>query len=156
MRRASNQTQKTDDKQRGTVAVEFALILLLLAILLMGIMEVGSIARDYQVLQNAAREGARFSALPANRLSGAQDPNLVLQTIRNRVVDYLPREKNNVPAGNINVDQTYPVQIGALTVQGSRVTITYTRPLIFSGATSLIPSLGSLPLVGNALFRNFY
>jgi Flp pilus assembly protein TadG len=156
MRRASNQTQKTDDKQRGTVAVEFALILLLLAILLMGIMEVGSIARDYQVLQNAAREGARFSALPANRLSGAQDPNLVLQTIRNRVVDYLQRENITVPAGNINVDQTYPVQIGALTVQGSRVTITYTRPLIFSGATSLIPSLGSLPLVGNALFRNFY
>ena len=156
MRRASNQTQKTDDKQRGVAAVEFAIVLLLLAILLMGILEVGSIARDYQVLQNAAREGARFSALPANQMENAQDPNLVLQTIRNRVVDYLQRENITVAAGNINVDQTYPVQIGALTVQGSRVTITYTRPLIFSGATSLIPSLGSLPLVGNALFRNFY
>ena len=156
MRRVSNQTQKTDDKQRGVAAVEFAIVLLLLAILLMGILEVGSIARDYQVLQNAAREGARFSSMPANQMENAQDPNLVLQTIRNRVVDYLQRENITVAAGNINVDQTYPVQIGALTVQGSRVTITYTRPLIFSGATSLIPSLGSLPLVGNALFRNFY
>jgi len=156
MRRVSNQTQRTDDKQRGVAAVEFAIVLLLLAILLMGILEVGSIARDYQVLQNAAREGARFSAMPANQMENAQDPNLVLQTIQNRVVDYLQRENITVAAGNINVDQTYPVQIGALTVQGSRVTITYTRPLIFSGATSLIPSLGSLPLVGNALFRNFY
>jgi Flp pilus assembly protein TadG len=156
MRRASNQKQKPDDKQKGAVAVEFAIVLPVLAILLMGIMEVGSIARDYQVLQNAAREGARFSAMPANRMSGAQDPNVVLQTIRSRVLAYLQNENITLAAGNINVDQTFPVPIGALTVQGSRVTITYMRPLIFPGVASLIPSLGTLPLVGNAVFRNFY
>src|SRR5262245_8429712 len=156
MRQAINPKQIRVDKEKGTVAVEFAIILPLLAILLMGTLEVGSMVRDYQVLQNAAREGARFSALPNNRISGAGNPSAVLQTIQNRVVAYLQNEHITVAAGNVNVNQTYPVPIGGLTVQGSQVTITYSRPLIFPGVTSLIPSLGTTSLVGTAVFRNFY
>jgi Flp pilus assembly protein TadG len=155
MKRANNQKVKTD-KQKGAAAVEFAIVLPLLAILLLGIFEVGSMARDYQILQNAAREGARFSSLLSNRMDGAQNPNAVLQTIRSRVNAYLQSQNITVPDGNINVDQAYPVQIGDLTVMGSRITITYARPLIFSGAATLIPSLGTLQLVGNAVFRNLY
>jgi Flp pilus assembly protein TadG len=156
MKPANNQKTAADHKQKGSVAVEFAIIIPLLALLLLGIMEVGSILRDYQVLQNSAREGARFSANPANQISGAQNPGAVLQTIQDRVVAYLQNENINVPPGDVIVDQAYPVQIGALTVMGSHVTVTYNRTLIFPGATSLIPSLGSLQLTGNAVFRNFY
>jgi Flp pilus assembly protein TadG len=156
MRQAINPKPIRVDKDTGTVAVELAIILPLLAILLMGTLEVGSMVRDYQVLQNAAREGARFSALPNNRISGAENPGAVLQTIQNRVVAYLQNEHITVAAGNVNVNQTYPVPIGGLTVQGSQVTITYSRPLIFPGVTSLIPSLGTTSLVGTAVFRNFY
>lgn len=156
MKQASNSRQRVGDRERGAVAVELAIILPLMAILLMGILEVGSITRDYQVLQNAAREGARFSSMPMNRIDGASDPNMVLQTIQNRVVAYLQNEHITVSAGSVDVNQEYPVQIGALTVQGTLITITYSRPLIFPGAATLIPSLNTLPLVGRAVFRNFY
>jgi hypothetical protein len=156
MKRANNQKALAGHRQKGSVAVEFAIMLPLLALLLLGIMEVGSILRDYQVLQNSAREGARFSANPANQISGAQNPGAVLQTIQNRVVAYLQNEHINVPPGSVVVDQAYPIQIGALTVMGSHVSVNYSRSLIFPGVTSLIPSLGSLQLQGNAVFRNFY
>jgi len=127
-----------------------------LGILLLGVMEVGSIVRDYTVLKNAAREGARFSANPANQISLSQNSSTTLQTIQNRVVAYLQNENITVSAGNVTVDQAYPVQIGALTVMGSHVTVTYNRSLIVPGVTSLIPSLGTLQLTGDAVFRNFY
>ena len=156
MKPANNHKRSSKDRQKGAAAVEFAIVLPILALLLLGTMEVGSIARDYQVLQNAAREGARFSAIPANQISIAQDPSAVLQTIQNRVVAYLQNENITVASANVIVDQAYPVQIGPLTVMGSRVTVQYTRSLVFPGASTLIPSLGSLQLTGNAVFRNFY
>ena len=157
MKPANNHKRSSGNRQKGAVAVEFAIILPILALLLLGTMEVGSITRDYQVLQNAAREGARFSAIPANQISISQDPSAVLQTIQNRVVAYLQSENITVAAGNVVVDQAYPVQIGTLTVMGSRVTVQYSRSLVFPGASTLIPSLGSsLQLTGNAVFRNFY
>jgi len=155
MKRANSQTPEKD-KQKGAVIVEFAIILPILVILLLGTMEVGSIARDYQVLQNSAREGARFSTLPGNQISTAQNPTAVLQTIQNRVVAYLQNENITVAPADVVVDQAYPVQIGVLTVMGSHVTVQYNRTLIFPGVSSLIPSLGSLQLTGNAVFRNFY
>jgi Flp pilus assembly protein TadG len=156
MKRANSRIRRIDNRQKGAVAVEFAIVLPLFAILLLGVMEVGSIVHDYQVLKNAAREGARFSANPANQMSLAQNSSSVLQTIQNRVVAYLQNENITVSAGNVAVDQAYPIQIGSLTVMGSHVTVTYTRSLIFSGVTSLIPSLGTLQLSGDAVFRNFY
>ena len=156
MKPANSRKQRTGNTEKGAVAVEFAVVLPLLAILLLGVMEVGSIVHDYQVLKNAAREGARFSANPANQMSLAQNPGTVQQTIQNRVVAYLQNENITLSAGNVAVDQAYPFQIGDLTVMSSHVTVTYTRSLIFSGVTSLIPSLGTLQLTGDAVFRNFY
>ena len=156
MKPVNSPTQTAKDKQKGAVAVEFALILPILALLLLGIIEVGSIVRDYQVLKNAAREGARFSANPANQISLSQNSSTTLLTIQNRVVAYLQNENITISAGNVTVDQAYPVQIGDLTVMGSHVTVTYTRSLVFPGVTSLIPSLGTLQLSGDAVFRNFY
>ncbi len=120
--------------QRGAVVVEMAIVLPLFAILLLGAFEFGSIAHDHQALQNAAREGARFS----------------------RVVAYLQGEKITVSAADVTVNQSYPITIGGLTVMGSRVTVNYQRSLIFPGITGLIPSAGTMQLQGNAVFRNFY
>jgi Flp pilus assembly protein TadG len=155
MRRANNCKQRKIREEKGTVAVEFAIMLTVTAILLLGVIEVGSIAHDYQVLQNSAREGARFSAIPANQISGSQNP-AALQTIQDRVVAYLANENITVSEGDVTVDQAYPVQIGSLTVMGSHVTVTYNRPLIFPGLASFLPSLSSLQLNGSAVFRNFY
>jgi Flp pilus assembly protein TadG len=132
-----------------------AIVLPLFAILLLGAFEFGSIAHDYQALQNAAREGARFSANLTNCISGSSNPSAVLATIQNRVIAYLQGEKITVNRSDVTVDQNYLITIGTLTVMGSHVTINYQRSLIFPGITSLIPS-STIQLQGNAVFRNFY
>src|SRR5688572_21780629 len=76
-------------REKGAAAVEMAIVLPLFAILLLGTMELGDAARDHQVLQNAAREGARLSSLPRYKIGG--DPN-ALATIRARVITYLENE----------------------------------------------------------------
>jgi len=45
--------------QRGASAVEFAILLPLLALLIFGVVEFGILFHDQQVLTNASREGAR-------------------------------------------------------------------------------------------------
>jgi Flp pilus assembly protein TadG len=49
---------------RGAELVELALALPFLLLVLAGIVDVGFLFKDYQVLTNAAREGARVAALP--------------------------------------------------------------------------------------------
>lgn len=49
---------------RGTQLVEFALVLPLLLFISLGIIEGSSFIRVHQIINNAAREGARISTLP--------------------------------------------------------------------------------------------
>jgi Flp pilus assembly protein TadG len=156
MRQAINNLSKTSGcGQKGAVAVELALVLPLFALLLLGTFEMGLISQEHQVLQNAAREGARFSALPANRMDLAAEPSDVLLAIQNRVVAYLANENMTVLPADVTVDQEYPITIGGLTVNGSNITINYQRALALPGVTSFL-SLGAVELTGNAVFRNFY
>ena len=138
------------------MVVEMAIVLPLFVILLLGAFEFGSIAHDHQALQNAAREGARFSANLTNWISGSSNPSATLATIQNSVIAYLQGENITVNPSDVTVDQNYPITIGTLTVMGSHITINYQRSLIFPGITSLIPSAGTIQLKGNAVFRNFY
>jgi len=50
-------------REEGVAAVEFALILPVLALMLFGILEFGRVWSQYQVFQGAAREGARCAAV---------------------------------------------------------------------------------------------
>ena len=50
-------------KQRGQATVEFALILPVFLLLLLGIMEFGLVFHEYLVVTHAAREGARVATL---------------------------------------------------------------------------------------------
>jgi len=50
-------------REEGAAAVEFALILPVLALLLFGVLEFGRVWSQYQVFQGAAREGARCAAV---------------------------------------------------------------------------------------------
>ena len=49
----------------GSVMVEFALVSMILILLLVGIIEFGLIFNTQLTLQNAARDGARFTAIPS-------------------------------------------------------------------------------------------
>jgi Flp pilus assembly protein TadG len=50
--------------ERGAELVEFALVLPILLLVLAGIIDMGFLFKDYEVLTNAAREGARMASLP--------------------------------------------------------------------------------------------
>ena len=56
-------------RDEGVAAVEFALILPVLALLLFGVLEFGRVWSQYQVFQGAAREGARCAAVQASGFS---------------------------------------------------------------------------------------
>jgi Flp pilus assembly protein TadG len=50
-------------KRRGSILVEFALVLPIFLVLVLGIIETASLFQQFQVVQYAAREGARLAAV---------------------------------------------------------------------------------------------
>lgn len=54
---------KSTNKQQGIVSVEFALILPILVILMLGVVDFGRLTRDKLIVINAANAGARFGSL---------------------------------------------------------------------------------------------
>lgn len=152
MKQVSDSLHNQKKKQKGVAAVELAIVLPLFGVLLLGVLEIGGMARDHQVLQNAAREGARFSAMPNNKILGG--PSGVDTRIKTVVITYLANEHITVVAGNIDINQVYEISVGGTTVQASKITINYTRPLLFPGIARWVPL--SATLHGNAVFRNFY
>ena len=157
MKRASSfgrLVQESRRQQRGVAAVELAIILPLFGILLLGIIEVGSLARDHQVLQNAAREGARFSSLPANRTQGVANSAEVETRIKDCIIAYLDNERITVAADDITVNQLYEMTYAGITIPASEITIIYDRPGLFPGINNWFTLATTVR--GRAIFRNFY
>jgi Flp pilus assembly protein TadG len=69
MRAIRNRVSRED----GVAAVEFALILPVLALLLFGVLEFGRVWSQYQLYQGAAREGARCAAVKIDSACVIQD-----------------------------------------------------------------------------------
>jgi hypothetical protein len=162
----------TDAQERGAIVLELALILPLLVMLFSSIIDLGLLVREHQIVQNAAREGARFSSLPQNCIScrpadcngcpgGCNAPNCMTQSdiqtaIENRVIGYLAQEGITVTASDITIDQclVIPVTVAGTTVnaRASQVTVTYNRALLVSGFFSV----GNVTLTGSSVFRDLY
>jgi Flp pilus assembly protein TadG len=109
----------------GAQLVEFALVLPLLLLVVLAIAEFGFIFQRYEVITNAAREGARMAVLP-----GYGD-NAV---IASRVTAYVAAGR--VPATGTNPavlveTVSIPVGGGLPAVSARRVTVTYTHTYMF-------------------------
>jgi Flp pilus assembly protein TadG len=59
-------------REEGVAAVEFAIILPVLCLILFGVLEFGRVWSQYQVYQGAAREGARCAAVKATEFSDCE------------------------------------------------------------------------------------
>jgi len=94
---------------RGQALVEFALVLPVLVLLIIGSMEFGLVINQYMVLAEAAREGARSAAL------GGSDTDVitVVQTA----------------ASQIDTTQLTITILPALRIRGSGVTVTVRKPV---------------------------
>jgi len=141
--------------QRGVVLVELAIVLPLFALLIVGIVSFGIILREFAVLQNGAREGARVSVLPDYQIAGGLTPadrTAKLNAIKQRVVDYVAQEGITIDPANVTVDQTgTSVDVGGgVLARASHITVSYTRAMLF---TNPFPSV---TLKADATWRNLY
>jgi hypothetical protein len=98
LRRMQDRTRRSTSKnlrdERGAVAVEFALIFGILAMILFGIIEFGLFFSRYQMLHGAAREGARLAAVRGTEAE-----------VDARVIDAAePYEVNAVSGIQVSVD----------------------------------------------------
>ena len=100
-------------REEGVAAVEFALILPVLALLLFGVLEFGRVWSQYQVFQGAAREGARCAAVQATQFSDCE----IQLAINEAAGPYVPSTDatvtidGNPSTGCTNADQGKDVQV---------------------------------------------
>ena len=137
--------------ERGTALIETALTLPLLLLVSVGIFEFGRAFQTFQVLTNAAREGARLAVLP-NPVAGAVDA---------RVRSYLTSgQLANAAGATVVVNPSATVAIGGgATASASLVTVNYpfefmvlqpVASLLVSGSTLGAP----ITLTASAEMRN--
>ena len=87
-----------EDRQRGSAAVEFALLLPIVLLLLLAFVQVGVLATDQLLLTQASRAGAREAAVQASEEA---------------VVDAVRAAAVGLDGGRIDVDVTWSGQRGA-------------------------------------------
>ncbi len=109
----------TGNREKGTSAVEFALILPLLLLLLFLIIEFGFVLYDKAVITNASREGARTGIL-------MRDPRVPVSTVVSTVNAYCA--SNLMSFGTSTTTTTVS---GAPCVPPSDITVTVAYPYNF-------------------------
>ena len=100
--------------ERGTALLEMAMTLPLLLLVAIGIFEFGRAFQTWEVLTNAAREGARLAVLPSSTAANVQT----------RTKDYLNAGALAGSSASVIVTPT-TISIGGANVSASRVTINY-------------------------------
>ena len=78
------------NNQRGASAVEFAIILPMLVVLILGIIEFGLLFYDKAVITNASREAARAGIIyqPDPRVDSTEIESVVLNYCNNKLVTF--------------------------------------------------------------------
>jgi Flp pilus assembly protein TadG len=112
--------------ERGAVLVEFALIAPILILLVAGTIQFGIIYSQYQVLQGAAREGARCAAVQATPEFGNCD---VEGSVESAALNY---ELSEPPSQDIACTES---------TRGSNVTVSWEQALDTGVLGVLVPPL---------------
>jgi len=127
-------------RDEGAALMEAAFVLPLLLFVSVAIIEFGRAFQTWQVVTNAAREGARVAVLP-----GMTD-----DAIRTRVQDYMQMGITSPGSATITIDRATTVSIGgAATASASRVQVDY--PFTFIVLQPLGDLLVRGSTVGNGL-----
>jgi len=121
---------------RGAELVEFALVLPILLLVLAGILDMGFLFKDYEVVTNAAREGARMASLPGWVQS-----------------DVVARINNYLAAGGLQGSATTRIENVTLvtnvttgrTITGVRVTVEFPHTYMILGPISQLVQGTAVP-----------
>ena len=131
--------------EKGSEIIEFALVAPLLILLFAAIVDFGNMFRSFEVVTNAAREGARVGVLP-----NYTDPDILV-----RVDDYLDAAGLRATYPTPDVDRT-PVPTAAGTYTAVSVFVEYPYQLaILSPAAAFFGggNFGTVPLRARATMR---
>ena len=136
--------------ERGAALLETAVVLPLVLLVSVSIFEFGRAYQVFQIMTNAAREGARIAVLPS-----ATDADVV-----NRVQTYLVEGQIANPAtATVTINHAVTVSIGGGNAPATLVTVSYPFSFIVLNpvARLVVPNstLGSaFPMTTSALMRN--
>ena len=101
---------------RGTALLEMALTLPLMLLVSAGIFEFGRAYQTWQIITNAAREGARIAVLP-----GTTDT-----MVSDRVKTYMSDgQLSDYAAATVAIKRDATIAMGASTATASKITISY-------------------------------
>ncbi len=125
----------------GAAAVEFAIVLSLLLVIVMGIIDFGHAWFLRQIITNASREGARAGVI-------AQTPPVSEAVIKATVLDYLH------PSG-LDTSGATTVQVsGAGGAPGTRLIFTVTSTKVWWIINKFVPGLGDdVPITAQTSMR---
>lgn len=123
-------------KNRGQELVEFALVLPVLILIIMGTMEYGRAYYTSSLLQNAAREGARYGILHPTVVTSSDgaDPNNITARAKGFIT--------GLNSSKLTIDVSYP---DGDTSRGSRVRVTVSYLY-----ESIVPFLHAYTMRGNS------
>lgn len=94
----------------GQAAVEFALVLPFLLVLIVGIVEFGRAWNEHQVITDAARETARAASLPGD-ITVADAKKVAYDAMLNAGIDTSKAIIDFPPTGNPNTGSNNPVAV---------------------------------------------
>ena len=144
----SRPPRRTRDDERGAVLIEFALVLPLLLLLIVGMFDLGFAFQQYQAVTNAAREGARMAVLPGYSSGDVED----------RVQAYLGA--SGVPdRGSWIINVSPPTSVTPLgggasfTVIRVQVQVTHTFTLLRPIAALVGGAFATVPLTSESTMR---
>jgi len=142
--------QRNQQNRRGASVVEFAIVLPLFLVIVLGIIEFGRAMQVSQLVTNVAREGARRAIIPGST-------NTDVQT---SITTFL-KETLNVDGANVTITITVTPASGtgipgstlADAQQGDQVTVTVSVPF---DQVALLPGkfLSSTNLTGQCIMRH--
>jgi Flp pilus assembly protein TadG len=103
-------------KERGAALLEAAITIPMLLLVSVGIFEFGRAYQTWQILTNAAREGARLAVLP--------DPTTGVA--ESRVLQYMQDgQLSGAASATIDVNRATTIDVAGRTVSASQVSIDY-------------------------------
>ena len=159
--------------ERGTQLVEFAIVLPLIVLLALIVAEAANMFRVYELVANAAREGARLSSLyqysyTAQGLKSATDScaftskNMTSgDTVCQGVANYA-QDNGLIGAGlqqcgtfTVNLNQAYTAP-GDSTARYSQVSAVCTYQLQWLPKLPFYTTAGSVSITGTTAFLNFW
>jgi len=140
--------------EAGTQIAELAIMTPFLLLLVLIIIEGAAMVRTHQVLNNAAREGARLSSVGDNQCSGDAT---CLTAIQGAVVQYAAENGVTITTAQVTVNQSKAVvQPSGIAISASQVMVTRPYPLPLLSGLPWFGIPATVTLAGTAEFRNLY